>query len=121
MSSYSRKIRPYVGAELASSSNALQAGEVQRSFAHLERAHVLAQASTTQHVRVHWRMLTWAVRTRDWREVAGQLLRIVGAATKTPWGLIPAGNTCGANVSPLQPMPIPDDLRQTIERVQRAD
>jgi len=31
-------------------------GQSQVSFSHLERAHVLGQASTVQHARVHLRM-----------------------------------------------------------------
>jgi hypothetical protein len=55
-------------------------------------------------------MLAWAVKQRDVGEALGQLLRIVGAATMTAFGLVPHGNTGGANVSPIKPMPIPHDL-----------
>jgi hypothetical protein len=47
------------------------------------------------------------------------LLRIVGAATKTPFGWVPSENTGGANVSPIKPLPIPSDLAQTIQIAQR--
>ncbi len=53
------------------------------SFEHLERAHVLGQASTREHVRVHWQMLRWAARQRQPQELAAQVLRIVGAAVLT--------------------------------------
>jgi hypothetical protein len=59
----------------------------------LERAHVLGQTSTVEHVRVHWRMFLWGLRQRSPREYLGQLVRIVGAATKTAVGLVPHGNT----------------------------
>ncbi len=88
-------------------------------FAHLERAHILSQYSTRDHVAVHMRMLRWAVRERDVREVAGQVVRIVGAATKTAIGLIPVGNTGGSNVSAIKPMPLPDDLAEIIARAPR--
>jgi hypothetical protein len=84
------------------------------SFGHLERAHVLGQASTVQHVRVHWLMLGWALRHRALREVRGQITRLVGAATKTWIGLIPSGNTGGANVSAFKSVPIPGDLTEII-------
>jgi hypothetical protein len=86
-----------------------------REFAHLERAHVLGQASTREHVRVHWRMLTWAWRHRDAREFFGQVLRLSGAATKTFIGMVPTGNTGGANVSAVKPMPIDPELAAIIE------
>lgn len=89
------------------------------AFTYLERAHGLGQGSTREHVRVHMRMLAWAVHQRDAREVRGQLLRIAGAATKTALGWVPTGNTGGANVSPFKRMPVPPDLQHTMERVGR--
>lgn len=88
-------------------------------FSHLERAHILSQYSTRDHVAVHMAMLRWGLRQRDWRETAGQVVRIVGAATKTAIGWVPVGNTGGANVSPIKPMPLPDDLAEIIARASR--
>ncbi len=85
-------------------------GEPLRCFEYLERAHVLAQSSTCQHVRVHWLMLRWAIKHRDVPEGAGQVVRIVGAVSMTALGLVPIGNTGGANVNPFRRMPIPADL-----------
>ena len=95
---------------------ARKSADPDKEFAHLERAHILSQYSTRDHVAVHCAMLRWAWQRTDWREGAGQILRIVGAATKTAIGWIPAGNTGGANVSPIKPMPVPDDLAQLIAR-----
>lgn len=86
------------------------------AFAHLERAHILSQYSTRDHVRVHAAMLRWGIAQRDLREVAGQVIRILAAATKTAFGWIPVGNTGGANVSPVKPMPLPADLAAIIAR-----
>ncbi len=108
---FSANIRPHVERELRAAGDALAPDE---AFHHLERAHVLGQASTGHHVRVHWRMFLWGWRQRDFRECAGQLLRIAGAATKTAIGLVPAGNTGGANVSPFKPMPLDPDLAAII-------
>lgn len=111
---FARGIGPHVDAELAAAWCAMRAGDPKRSFHHLERAHVLGQPSTRQHVRVHVHMLIWGVRTMSAREVLGQLMRIVGAATKTPFGLVPRGNTGGANISPFRPLPVPDELEARI-------
>jgi len=62
-------------------------------FQHLENAHVLGQKSTYWHVKVHWLMLLLAVRNLETKEIFGQIFRMVGAATKTAIGLVPAGNT----------------------------
>lgn len=111
MSTFARNIRPFVDAELAAA-----ARHGADEFVHLERAHVLGQASTREHVRVHWRMLRWAIRHRDAREFFGQITRTIGAATKTFIGWVPTGNTGGANVSPIKPMPIDPALAEIIEK-----
>ncbi len=118
MSSFADNIRPYVEAEMRAA-----AADPVNGFLHLERAHVLGQASTREHVRVHWRMLRWAWRHRDAREFLGQLMRIVGAATKTFIGWVPSGNTGGANVSAIRPMPLDPELAAIIEKARqvRAD
>ncbi|ANB19624.1 Hypothetical protein I596_3636 [Dokdonella koreensis DS-123] len=110
MPSFTRAIRPYVDAELQAADRALAEDDATRAFVHLERAHVLGQASTIEHVRVHVRMLYWGFAQRNLREVLGQLLRIAGAATKTVFGLVPHGNTGGADISPFRRMPVPPDL-----------
>ncbi len=111
MGKFAENIRPYVNAELEAA-----ARDPQHGFSHLERAHILGQASTREHVRVHWRMLTWALRQRDAREFFGQLFRLTGAASMTFIGMVPTGNTGGSNVSAIQPMPIDPELAAIIER-----
>ena len=120
MSTFGRNIRPHVNAELQAATAAETCGQSAEAFAHLERAHVLAQASTVQHVRVHWRMFTWGWRQRSVRECLGQLLRIVGAATKTAFVLVPAGNTGGSNISPFKPLPVAPELAMLIERARSS-
>jgi hypothetical protein len=51
-------------------------------------------------------MFVWALKERKLKELLGQVMRIFGAATKTAIGLVPEGNTGGANVSPFKVMPI---------------
>lgn len=113
---FSGRIAPYLESELKSAGQAKSAEDTQLEFSHLERAHVIGQESTYWHVKVHVLMLLWAVRKHSVREVFGQLFRIVGAATKTPLGLLPQGNTGGANVSPFKKMPIAPDLAALIQK-----
>ena len=120
MTQFSRRIAPHVDAEIAAARHLDAEGAAAASFARLERAHVLGQASTFHHVRVHRLMLTWALRHRAWKEVRGQALRIVGAATKTALGWVPAGNTGGSNVSPFKPLPILSELQRTIDAARRT-
>jgi len=113
MNRYARNIRPFVDQELAAAARSPDPATRQL---HLERAHVLGQASTREHVRVHLQMLASAWHRGDAREIAGQALRVVGAAAFTGLGWVPEGNTGGANVSPFQPMAIPPDLARLIAR-----
>ena len=118
MSKFAKNLAPYVDDELRQSHAAELAGQSTLAFSHLERAHILGQASTYQHVRVHLRMLRWGIRHRRPREVLGQMLRLIGAATKTAIGLVPEGNTGGGNVNALMPMPVPQDLSAIIRQAQ---
>lgn len=115
MARFAERIRPHVDAEIAAARRAHANGGADAAFAHLERAHVLGQSSTWQHVRVHWLMFLWGLRERRGGEAAGQVVRVIGAATKTPIGLVPTGNTGGANVSPFRRMPVAPELQRLID------
>lgn len=108
-------LRDAYEAELAAARRASFEGHFERAFEHLGRAHILSQRFTWRHVRAHWLMLKLGASVRDWREVFGQLSRIVAAAVFSRiW--VPIGNTGRANVSAMKPMPIPDDLRDLLEK-----
>lgn len=111
-----KTLHDHIEAELAAAEALAVAGDAAAAFHHLERAHVLGQASTREHTRIHWRMFKLGVRMHSPREIWGQLFRIIGAATKTPLGIYPTGNTGGSNVWFFRPMPIPDDLRQILDQ-----
>ena len=113
---FSERVAPYVESELVRAAQARLGGDSLQEFVHLERAHVIGQESTYWHVKVHVLMLLWGVRNYSVQEVLGQLFRIVGAATKTAVGLVPQGNTGGANVSPFKEMPIAPELAGLIEK-----
>lgn len=87
-----------------------------QAFKHLERAHVLAQASPSQHVKSHWHMLGWAIRMLSAQEALGQLLRILGSLSQFVTHYYPPGNTGGSNISPFQQLPVADDLQKIINR-----
>jgi hypothetical protein len=111
MNSFARNIRPFVTKEIAAAAIAESGAS---SFSHLERAHVLGQASTREHVRVHFHMVLWTWRQRQTRELLGQIYRLLGAALLTSIGTIPTGNTGGSNVSAFKKMAIPPDLASQI-------
>lgn len=114
LTKFTRSISSDVQAELNLACRAREQRDASSEFKHLENAHVLGQASTYWHVKVHVLMLRWAVRHSALAELWGQIIRVVGAATKTPFGLIPKGNTGGSNVSPFKTMPIRPEHEQLI-------
>ena len=116
MSEFGRRIRPYVESEILAAYQAEARGKPEVAFSHLERAHILGQTSTVEHVRVHCHMFLWGIRQRHARESLGQLMRIVGAAVGTAFGLVPQGNTGGTNVNSFKSMHIPPELAALIEK-----
>ncbi len=114
--SFSQRVARFVEAELMNAKRAKSVGDIRQEFVHLERAHVIGQESTYWHVKVHVLMLAWAIRNHSVRETLGQVVRIIGAATKTAFGLVPQGNTGGTNVSPFRKMPIAPELATLIQK-----
>lgn len=93
-----QSLRDHIITEIAIADSSIDKGDLKAAFEHLERAHVLGQSITYEHTRVHWRMLKLGIRMKDVREILGQLIRILGASTKTPFGIYPTGNTGGSDV-----------------------
>jgi hypothetical protein len=106
MFEFTKNIQPYIQAELQLAKQARSEEDSIREFKHLENAHVLGQPSTFYHTKVHCLMLMWGIRQKNSKEIMGQIFRVVGAMTKTVFGLVPEGNTGGSNVSPVKPMPL---------------
>jgi hypothetical protein len=121
MTTFALRIQPSVQAELEEAASAEAQGHFSTAFQHLERAHVLGQQATTEHVRVHWRMFRLAVRNRMPGEAFGQAWRIVGAALFTAVGLVPEGNTGGSDVSGFRRMPVPEDLQAKLDAARAGE
>jgi hypothetical protein len=97
--------------ELSAGHAAMKSRDFAEAFRRYERSHILGQRRTGLHVRAHVAMLRVAWKKGDMKELMGQVTRIAAAALFSRiW--VPEGNTGGANVSALKPMPIPDDLRR---------
>jgi len=120
MNIFHQRIQPEVLKELKQAERLEQLDDPKAAFQHLERAHVLGQSSTRWHTLVHFRMFRWAWAQRDGKEMWGQVMRMIGALTKTALGWVPRGNTGGSNVSPFKSMPIPKDLQRILDRNDRG-
>ena len=85
-------------------------GNLQLAWRQLERLHVISQAYYKEHTYVHYLMLRFGMTTKNRREIIGQLPRLLFGGLKSFIGVIPTGNTGGADVPPLKSMKIPEDL-----------
>lgn len=109
-----KALKVHVNEELSIAENAFVLKEYSRSWHHLERAHILGQAWPVEHTQTHWRMLMFAFRIKNAKEILGQIPRLLVGGVKSFVGEIPVGNTGGANVPPLKPMEIPEDLKRIL-------
>ena len=114
-------LKTHFNKELEMAATFLKQGELQTSWRHLERAHILGQAWPVEHTKAHWKMIQFAFRIKNIKEIVGQIPRLFVGGIKSFVGEIPVGNTGGANVPPLKPMEIPDDLAKIINQYQGHD
>ncbi|MDI1329459.1 DUF3703 domain-containing protein [Pseudomonas sp.] len=92
---------------------AMRAKDYQTAYRWLERSHILTQRMPLAHAKSHWFMLNLGLLTKDWREVVGQVPRIVAALLFSRiW--VPAGNTGRARVSAFSAMPLSADLEELL-------
>ncbi len=80
----------------------------------LMAAHVVGQMRLGLHFDSHLRMLALAWRTRDWREVGGQALRLALVPVGHALGRLPTGNVGRATVNAFRPMHPPAAVRRLI-------
>lgn len=111
-----KALKPFYKNELTQADNAFQKMHYQQSWRHLERAHILGQPYPVAHTAVHWKMLRFGIKVKNFKEVIGQIPRLIFGGVKSFVGHIPLGNTGGANVPPLKPMQIPADLVAIINK-----
>ncbi len=109
-----KALTPFFKKELQDAKETFSKGYLQQSWRHLERAHILGQPYPYHHSLVHWKMLVFGLKTKNVKEIFGQIPRLVIGGVKSFVGNIPVGNTGGANVPPLQYMEIPEDLQLII-------
>jgi hypothetical protein len=112
-------LKPHYCQELVLYKEKLAKGHLQEAWRHLERAHILGQAYPYQHSEAHWLMLRFGFMIKDWTEIRGQILRLFVGGVKSFVGKVPVGNTGGANVPPLLPMEIPEDLKAIIDQFKK--
>lgn len=115
-----RELKLAFEAEMEAARGLIGTGDLDRTMAHLERAHVLGQYHMAPHVITHWWMLRVALKRRRLGDAIGQVLRIVLGAIGSAVGKVPHGNTGGSDVNMFKPMPIDPQLGELVERDRAA-
>lgn len=110
-----RRAIALIDREMAAYRDARAANDFATAWAALERAHIVSQPYLRPHLANHRAMLGFAFELRDWREVAGQIFRLVLVPLGSLTGRIPIGNTGRSNVSGFKVMAIPKELIAKIE------
>lgn len=105
-----KALLPYYSLELNAAKEAMKTQNYSLAWHHLERAHILGQRYPVPHSEVHWKMLLFGIRIKNMKEVFGQIPRLLVGGVKSFVGTIPVGNPGGANVPPMRPFPIEEDL-----------
>lgn len=110
-----KSLKPYFEKELDAYRLNMNENRLAVAWSYLERAHIIGQAYPYHHSYVHWEMLKFGFKIKDAREIIGQIPRLLVGGVKSFIGKIPIGNTGGANVPPLRPMPIQQDIKAIFE------
>lgn len=110
-------VKERIADDLAAARTAMGSGAPDAAWYLLEEAHVLSQPWAWPHVRVHAAMLAAGVRSRDRREVVGQVVRLLVAGPGSLTGRYPVGNTGRARVPATLPMPVAPELASLLEPV----
>ena len=103
-------LKPFFQKELNDYKAAILHNDLHAAWRHLEKAHVIGQAYPYEHSYVHWKMFLFGVKIKNTKEIIGQIPRLLVGGVKSFVGKIPVGNTGGANVPPLKPLPIEDEI-----------
>jgi hypothetical protein len=107
---YERLVRGFADADAAG-----DAGRLDDRWSWLMAAHVVGQHEPALHFDSHRRMFALARETGDWREAAGQVLRIALLPIGHALGRIPLGNIGRATVPVTQVMEPPEAVQRLID------
>lgn len=111
-----KELKAYYDHELDLYTEAYGNGYLQAAWQHLERAHIIGQRYPFAHSYVHWKMLQFGFKIKSAKEVFGQIPRLVFGGVKSFVGKVPVGNPGGANVPPLKPFPIAEDIQEIFKQ-----
>lgn len=111
-------LKPYFTSEIQTYKTQFSKGNLNAAWAHLERAHIIGQRYPFAHNYAHWEMLRFGIKTKNTKEIIGQIPRLIFGGVKSFVNHVPTGNPGGANVPPLKPFSISNDLQEILDKVE---
>lgn len=111
-----KKLKKYFDDELRAFEVAFNDQNLIKAWNHLERAHIIGQKYPYQHTLVHWKMLVFGIKIKSSKEVIGQIPRLLAGGVKSFVGKVPIGNPGGANVPPLKPFSIDNEILEIFNK-----
>lgn len=105
-----KKLKPFYNKELEDYQKEYSSGNLKKAWNHLERAHIIGQKYPFVHCYVHWKMMLFGYKTKNRKEILGQIPRLLFGGVFSFIGKVPIGNPGGSNVPPLKPFPIEKEI-----------
>lgn len=102
--------------EISLYSEARIKGDHQLCLLHLGRAHIISQYKWFHHFYVHFLMLEYSWKIKDWIEVWGQVIRLMASIPGHLFKGLPRGNTGWSNIPLRESMPLPKDLEKIFKQ-----
>lgn len=104
-------LKVYYKNELSLYQQALEQAKIKDAWHHLERAHIIGQRYPYQHTETHGHMLFLGLKSGDFKEVVGQMIRLMLGAPFSIINKIPVGNVGSTRVSMIKSQEIPKDIK----------
>lgn len=100
--------------EISLYTNARVKGDHQLCIHHLGRAHIISQYKWFHHFYVHFLMYEYAWKRKDYKEVRGQLLRLLVTIPGHILKRLPSGNIGWSTIGLMETRPLPFDLQKLL-------
>lgn len=114
-----KTLKPSIKIELENYRLEYSKGNLQTAWQHLERAHILGQKYPLAHCHVHWKMLQFACKVKNRKEILSQIPRLLLGGPFSFVGKVPIGNPGGSNVHPLKTFPIEKELLDILNKAEK--
>ncbi len=111
-----KNLKELIQRELDLCRQAFAKNEYDLVFSHLERVHIISQPFPIEHTVIHFRMLTFAIKTLRPLEILVQFFYTLFSGKFSMLNIFPPGNTGGASALTKGRMAIPKDIENEMRK-----